>query len=629
MKISVKITLPVILFIVIAVVLTSIIGYSNIYREINNVMKVSTESVTESLIETIELSQKEAQDLKLSLNSNFIRIARTIAHIIDRSETIPDTLEMQALTQKIGIDEIHIIGNDGVLYAGSVPDFYGFDFATNDQTKPFLQLLGDKTSTLAQDPSYRAVDGVLFQYIGVPLQDRDGFIQIGVRPTELQDLLKSSSISNIISTNSYQSSGYGYFIHNQENIITAHSIEDRIGLDMDELEFGPEILNKRNGSFTYTYKGVEVFTSFREIANGIVVTSVPTKAYRQKLVPILVSLIITVILSITISTLILVYLINRITSPIGYVSTNLEEIASGDLTREIDKSVLQRDDEIGTLANSLLLMSRNLQDTITKVSSTSEQVTMDSIDLANGNRSLSQRTEQQAAALEETSAAIEQMNGAIRSNAENTSQADELSRETMDKTQDSSDAVSIMIDSMNDINDSSNRIADIIDVINNIAFQTNLLALNASIEAARAGEQGKGFAVVAVEVRKLAKKSDRAASEITEIIKSSNQIVDEGVNNAKSAGNILLEVKEAVNRVTELIGEISTSSKEQLSSIDQIDTTLAMLDKNTQENAKQVEEASNSTTNLSNKAVELNDHLQFFTVKRDSNLFSKTQLLEG
>lgn len=288
------------------------------------------------------------------------------------------------------------------------------------------------------------------------------------------------------------------------------------------------------------------------------------------------------------------------------------QIARGDLT--LDRRILE--EELQGVYKSMIDMKVKLSEIVSNVLAGTEQIASASEELATGNQDLSDRTEQQASALEETSAAIEEMNASVKSNADNTRTADKLSRDAVEKTEEGSSSVEKMILSMNEISESSNRIADIIEVINNIAFQTNLLALNASIEAARAGEQGKGFAVVAVEVRKLAKRSDRAAAEIAEIIKNSNKRVEEGVVVATSAGEMLQEINAAVKKVTNLVAEISSSSQEQLTSVDQIDSTLSNLDENTQKNAAMVEEAASSTEELSAQAQELNSTMQFFTIEK-------------
>ncbi|MGL1890104.1 MAG: methyl-accepting chemotaxis protein [Spirochaetaceae bacterium] len=291
----------------------------------------------------------------------------------------------------------------------------------------------------------------------------------------------------------------------------------------------------------------------------------------------------------------------------------VKEVSNGNLNILFDKANPQG------IYKSMNGMVTQLTEIVSNVLSGADQIVGASQQLATGNQDLSDRTEQQATALEETSAAIEEMNSSIRSNADNTGTANSLSNEALDKTGEGSKAVDTMIESMNDISVSSNRIADIIEVINNIAFQTNLLALNASIEAARAGEQGKGFAVVAVEVRKLAKRSDKAASEIAEIIKTSKVKVNEGVEIANKAGEMLIEINGSVKKVTALVGEISAASQEQLSSVDQIDKTLTSLDDNTQKNAALVEEAAASTEELSSQVQELNSSINFFKIDRETS----------
>lgn len=319
------------------------------------------------------------------------------------------------------------------------------------------------------------------------------------------------------------------------------------------------------------------------------------------------------ILGVVLSFLIGIIITLGITRPLEIGVRFAKEIARGNLNAMLE--YFSRD-EIGQLAEALREMKNKLADVVGAVLSGSEQIAAASEQLAQGNQDLSNRTEQQATALEETSAAIEEMNSSIKSNADNTKTADSLSREAVEKAGEGETTISRMINSMDEINLSSNRIADIIEVITNIAFQTNLLALNASIEAARAGEQGKGFAVVAVEVRKLAKRSDKAANEITEIIRNSNVKVTEGVEIANEAGAMLKDINEAIKKVTVLVSEISAASQEQLTSAEQINQTLSSLDENTQRNAALVEEAASSTEELSSQAQELNSTINYFKIER-------------
>ncbi|MBN2656166.1 MAG: hypothetical protein JXR86_03840 [Spirochaetales bacterium] len=306
-----------------------------------------------------------------------------------------------------------------------------------------------------------------------------------------------------------------------------------------------------------------------------------------------------------------------LSNPIKYVSEIMAVLATGDLTIDVDQKVRLRSDEIGDMTRKVSDLVEKLQSTVSVVLSGSEQIATASEQLAEGNQDLSNRTEQQATALEETSSAIEEMISSIRSNADNTSSAENLAKEALRKTAEGTEAVNSMITAMDDINTSSLTIADTIDIITNIAFQTNLLALNASIEAARAGEDGKGFAVVAVEVRKLAQRSDKASTEIAKIIKISCDKVVEGVGIARKAGATLIEIDKAVKKLSALVGEVSAASQEQLSSADEIDKTITSLDENTQKNAALVEEAASSTEELSSQAQELNSNINFFRIRKE------------
>lgn len=309
-----------------------------------------------------------------------------------------------------------------------------------------------------------------------------------------------------------------------------------------------------------------------------------------------------------------IILTHSITKPILILIDHLNAYASGDLRKSINAKYKNRRDEIGILALALQNMVDKLVDISGVVLTGSELIASSSSELAEGNMDLASRTESQAAALEETSTAIEHIITSIKSNFDNTTAANILASDTLEKAIHGTESVNKMVSAMEDINTSSKHIVETIDVINSIAFKTNLLALNASIEAARAGEQGKGFAVVAVEVRKLAKSSDKAATEIAKIIKSSNLKVTEGVDIANNAGALLIEIKKCVEQVTSIINEIYTASQEQKSTVEQINKALVDLDENTHKNSALTEEASAATEQLSDNAAELNRNIKFFKI---------------
>ena len=252
-------------------------------------------------------------------------------------------------------------------------------------------------------------------------------------------------------------------------------------------------------------------------------------------------------------------------------------------------------------------MQNRLQRTIGEIRRSSESIASATQQIAAGNGDLSQRTEQQAASLQETAASMEELTATVKQNADNARQASGLARNASEIATRGNDVVSRVIGTMGEINDSSRQIADIIGVIEGIAFQTNILALNAAVEAARAGEQGRGFAVVAGEVRSLAQRSGTAAKEIKQLISASVERVHNGSTLVEQAGTTMGEILQAVQRVTDIMGEIAAASEEQSSGISQVGRAVTQMDEVTQQNAALVEQAAAAAASLQDQAGRLRD----------------------
>jgi methyl-accepting chemotaxis protein len=235
-----------------------------------------------------------------------------------------------------------------------------------------------------------------------------------------------------------------------------------------------------------------------------------------------------------------------------------------------------------------------------------------SAEIAQGNNDLSARTESQASALEQTSAAMEQLGATVVQNADSAAQANQLARNASSVAVQGGQVVGQVVETMKGINDSSRKIADIISVIDGIAFQTNILALNAAVEAARAGEQGRGFAVVASEVRSLAGRSAEAAKEIKGLIIDSVRRVEQGSALVDRAGVTMTEVVNAIKRVTDLVGEISSASKEQSIGVAQVGEAITQMDQATQQNAALVEEMAAAASSLKSQASDLVGTVELF-----------------
>jgi methyl-accepting chemotaxis protein-1 (serine sensor receptor) len=284
-------------------------------------------------------------------------------------------------------------------------------------------------------------------------------------------------------------------------------------------------------------------------------------------------------------------------------------VAAGDLTQNVR---IERRDEIGHLLEALQAMNTSLTRIVTQVRTGTDTIGTASQEIAAGNQDLSARTEQQASSLEETAASMEELTSAVKQNADNARQANALAQAASGVAGRGGDVIRQVVGTMGEINAASRQIADIIGVIDGIAFQTNILALNAAVEAARAGEQGRGFAVVATEVRNLAQRSAAAAKEIKTLIGNSVQRVDAGGRLVEQAGATMQEIVTSVQRVTDIMGEISSASVEQTSGIEQVNVAVTQMDQVTQQNAALVEEAAAAAEAMREQAQNLADAVAVF-----------------
>jgi methyl-accepting chemotaxis protein len=285
-------------------------------------------------------------------------------------------------------------------------------------------------------------------------------------------------------------------------------------------------------------------------------------------------------------------------------------VADGDLSRAIEVRHGGRVSLLGAMQR----MQTSLTQMVYRIRDSAASIEDSAHEILDGNRDLSGRTVQQAAALEKTTSSMQELASTVKQNAVNAQQAYQLATSASTVAERGGNAVDEVVHTMESIAESSKQISEIISVIEGIAFQTNILALNAAVEAARAGEQGKGFAVVAGEVRALAQRSAGAAKEIRSLIQNSVSRVQTGTEQVGQAGATMHEIVLAVRTVTDIMGEISQASEEQANGIDQVNQAVAEIEHATEQNATLVEKVAAAADALNTQALHLNQAIAAFHV---------------
>ncbi len=286
------------------------------------------------------------------------------------------------------------------------------------------------------------------------------------------------------------------------------------------------------------------------------------------------------------------------------------EIAKGNLGIDVDMK--SKEDQLG---KALVQMLESLNQVVGDLYSAAEKVDRGSRQVSDSSQSLSQGATEQAASLEQITSSMAEINKQTKTNAENATQANNLSASAQAAGKSGVEKMETMMAAIGSISASGKEIEKIIKVIDDIAFQTNLLALNAAVEAARAGKHGKGFAVVAQEVRSLAARSAKAAQETAVMIEGSVRKVEEGSRIAKETSQALNEISESITKATDLVGEIAAASNEQAQGISQINQGLAQIDGVTQQNTANAEETSSAAEELTALSAEVRTLLSRFQLK--------------
>ena len=586
----------------------------------NNVKKTSRERINDAFDKLSE-SKVTIAELSENINEEYISKANSFADMLKLNPSIKDdSAELERIRKLLGVDELHVTDGNGIIYWGTVPDYFGFDFSTSEQTKPFLTILNDDTLEIAQDPQMNGAEGKLFQYIGVPRRDDKGIVQIGMEPVRLSNTLADTQPDKVLGNIIVGTNGTVYAVKKSDMTIAAYFNSDYIGKPIEDAGLSADLF--KAGVLRDTFLNIEgrsYFSCIMDNEEYFVGTLVPLSEIIGEAVLITIVVFILVLLGVSI----LIMLVNRVITKsvlngITTITEAIKEIDSGNNDVRVDvrscsefcilsdgiNSMLSHINEnmehmqsVNSSMESLLGRIGDISHSINSYSGEMEDV---SIRLSNGSTT-------QAGTVEELSATFTQISKEVNDNAEAARNADRIASETREQLLLNVKKIKAMQDSMKQINDVSQKIGNIVKTIDDIAFQTNILALNASVEAARAGEHGKGFAVVADEVRNLANKSAEAVKGTTSLIAETLQAVEHGIVVADETAGRLDKMTESVNESAKLIAEIAGATIKQAQSIEMVVVGMNQITEVVQANSGISQSAQETAKKLDNEATKLID----------------------
>ncbi|WP_291421598.1 methyl-accepting chemotaxis protein [Devosia sp.] len=302
-------------------------------------------------------------------------------------------------------------------------------------------------------------------------------------------------------------------------------------------------------------------------------------------------------------------LVETVDRGVGETGVVLSALANTDLTHRMEGDY---EGAFARLKSDVNAVADRLTDVVGELRTTSGTLKTATGEILSGANDLSERTTKQAATIEETSAAMEQLAATVLQNAQRAQEASAAAGDVTNSAEVGGQVMAQATEAMEKITASSAKISNIIGMIDDIAFQTNLLALNASVEAARAGEAGKGFAVVAVEVRRLAQSAASASSDVKQLIEQSATEVKGGTRLVSDAASKLAAMLEAARSSNDLMNGIARESREQASSIEEVNAAVRQMDEMTQHNAALVEEMNAAIEQTEAQAIKLDGIVDIF-----------------
>ncbi len=548
----------------------------------NNSDKTAALRIDDAIVRLDE-SKVTIAELTENLDKEYIAKANAFAQMIEYDPSIIENAdELEMIREMLEVDELHVTDDKAVIWWGTIPGYFGFDFNTSEQTKPFLPILDDDTLEIAQEAQPNGTEGKLFQYISVPRRDSKGIVQIGMEPVRLTNTLADNQPDVILGALTVGESGTMFAVNKSDMTLSAFYDTEYIGVPSADVGLDENVILKSlGGSSSNVVNGSRYLVLTSETDEYYIGTLVPAgeivgEAASTTVIVILLSAIVLALLAVLVNRAVSKHIINGLLK----IEDEMSAIKNGNTDMRVNVRTCKEFcilsdgindmlDSIETKISETKALNSSMEELLGKITDVSHSINNYSTEMQEVSSQISDGSSSQAATVEELSAAFASISKDVNDNAATAENANKISIETGIQLKASSEKMFQMQGSMARISEASQKIHNIVKTIDDIAFQTNILALNAAVEAARAGQHGKGFAVVADEVRNLANKSAEAVKGTTDLINETIAAVEQGAVIADEAAAEITEMLESVEKSAALISEISVATTKQARAINE------------------------------------------------------------
>ncbi len=578
----------------------------------------------DAIKEKLAGNQRNIDNLTENLSRENLAKTRAFADMLAADSSIyGNAAKLNKVKDRLMVNELHIIDENGIIVSSTIDAYIGFDMRSGEQSNTFMAILEDPSTEIVQEPQVNVADGTVMQYVGVARSDAKGFVQVGVRPEVLEEMLAGTEIDTVLREIDFGEKGYVYAINAADGIIEAHKDTSLVGTAAADAGFS----KKLTGSGKIVVNGVKGYYMAEEYNGRIIGTFMPLDEYYEERTnqTLVVSLSMVFIFGI------LIFMINRmvddkIVRGINSITSSMKKIAEGNFEITVNE---QGNPEFTQLSNSINIMVENIcqnmkenekllerqkedmesnQALIENVKNACTDLNYVSGETLESADNIYNGTGEQERAVGDLKQIMGSLTDELNGSVSVTMEATEATGTAMEKILQTQSQMDLLKGSMQRISEMSMAIEKIIGEINSIAQQTNMLSLNASIEAARAGEMGKGFAVVATQVGELAARSSHAAKETTDLITNSMKAVESGrkiTEQTVEAFDIVVENMEKTNCDVEKITSMVKQNVNIVShAVSQIEIISSVVEGNVQI-SHDTKQASSNMADITGKLLEM------------------------